>query len=107
MPQEESLGVGQVAQAYGVAGTSASVGTIISATIPVFVVLLAALRLKQPVSGRQKLGVLAAFAGIALVAFEGQQATAVLQSSAGGAAWMLLSAARDRVLLGLELRTHP
>ena len=61
--------MGQVAQTFGVARTSASVGTIISATIPVFVVLFAALRLKQAVSGRQVLGLLAAFAGIALVAF--------------------------------------
>src|SRR5690349_24442476 len=30
------IGIGQVAQAVGVAGTSASIGTIISATIPVF-----------------------------------------------------------------------
>jgi drug/metabolite transporter (DMT)-like permease len=86
------IGVGQLAQAYGVAATSASVGTIISATIPVFVVFFAALRLQQPVTGRQKLGLAAAFAGIALVAFDGQQASAVVHSSAVGVAWMLLSA---------------
>jgi drug/metabolite transporter (DMT)-like permease len=86
------IGVGQVAQTFGVAGTSASVGTIISATIPVFIVFFAALRLKQPVSGRQKLGLLAAFAGIALVAFNGQQSSAVLQTSVGGAGLLLLSA---------------
>jgi drug/metabolite transporter (DMT)-like permease len=87
------IGVGQVAQALGVNDTSASVGTIISATIPVFVVVFAALRLNQPVTGRQQLGLLAAFAGIALVAFGyGPEATAVHQSSASGAAWMLLSA---------------
>jgi drug/metabolite transporter (DMT)-like permease len=84
------VGIGQVAQTYGIAGTSASVGTIISATIPVFVVMFAAIRLKQPVSGRQKAGLLAAFLGIALVAFDGQ-ATAAGQSSAIGAALMLLS----------------
>src|SRR5690349_7849672 len=44
------VGVGQVSQTYGIAGTSASVGTVISATIPVFVVVFAAMRLKQPVS---------------------------------------------------------
>jgi drug/metabolite transporter (DMT)-like permease len=86
------IGVGQVAQTFGVAGTSASVGTIISATIPVFIVVFAALRLKQAVSGRQKLGLLAAFAGIALVAFDGQQSSAVLQTSGGGAGLLLLSA---------------
>ncbi len=85
------MGVGQVAQAYGVAATSASVGTIISATIPVFVVVFAAIHLKQPVSGWQKLGLLAAFVGIALVALDGDT-TAAFQSSAIGAAWMLLSA---------------
>jgi O-acetylserine/cysteine efflux transporter len=87
------IGVGQVAQALGVRDTSASVGTIISATIPVFVVVFAALRLKQPVTGRQKLGLLAAFGGIALVAFgHGQETTALHESSVSGAIWMLLSA---------------
>ncbi|WP_082145080.1 EamA family transporter [Microvirga massiliensis] len=86
------IGVGQVAQTFGVAGTSASVGTIISATIPVFIVVFAALRLKQAVSGRQKLGLLAAFAGIALVASDGQPSSAVFQTSVGGAGLLLLSA---------------
>jgi len=87
------IGVGQVAQTFGVAGTSASVGTIISATIPVFVVFFAALRLKQAMSGRQKLGLLAAFAGIALVALgNGNETAAVHQSSIVGAGLMLLSA---------------
>lgn len=84
------VGIGQVAQTYGIAGTSASVGTIISATIPLFVVVFAAIRLKQAVSGRQRLGLLAAFLGIVLVAFDGQDASA-LQSSKAGAALMLLS----------------
>ncbi|MBZ6077032.1 DMT family transporter [Microvirga puerhi] len=87
------IGIGQIAQAFGVAGTSASVGTIISATIPIFVVVFAALRLKQSVSGRQKLGLLAAFAGIALVALGNENETsAVLQTSVVGAGLMLLSA---------------
>ncbi|WP_407522069.1 DMT family transporter [Methylobacterium oryzisoli] len=87
------IGVGQVAQAFGIAGTAASVGTIISATIPVFVVVFAARRLRQPVSGRQQLGLLAAFAGIALVAFgHGQDGGTILASTVSGAAWMLLSA---------------
>lgn len=98
LPPVAALGVlgislGQVAQAFGVEGTSASVGTIISATIPVFVVVFAALRLKQPVTGRQQLGLLAAFAGIALVAMgNGPEAATTPQSSLGGAAWLLLSA---------------
>jgi drug/metabolite transporter (DMT)-like permease len=85
------IGVGQVAQAYGVARTSASVGTIISAMIPVFVVVFAAIRLKQPVSGWQQLGLVAAFAGIALVALDRGE-TGGGSSDAIGAAWMLLSA---------------
>lgn len=84
------VGIGQVAQTYGIAGTSASAGTIISATIPLFVVVFAAVRLKQPVSGRQKAGLLAAFLGIVLVAFDGQDASA-LRSSMAGAGLMLLS----------------
>jgi DNA-binding transcriptional LysR family regulator len=84
-------GFGQVAQAFGVAGTSASVGTIISATIPVFVVVFAAIRLRQSVAGWQRLGLLAAFCGIALVAMDGRT-TAAFQSSVIGATWMLLSA---------------
>ncbi len=84
------IGVGQVAQAYGVAGTTASVGTIISATIPLFVVVFAAIRLNQPVSGWQKVGLLAAFAGIALVAFDGDS-NAVSRTTTLGVAWMLLS----------------
>jgi O-acetylserine/cysteine efflux transporter len=87
------IGVGQVAQTFGVVDTSASVATIITATIPVFVVLFAALRLKQSVSSRQKLGLLAAFIGIAMVALgDGQGFDDLFRSSAPGAAWVLLSA---------------
>jgi drug/metabolite transporter (DMT)-like permease len=98
LPSIAALGVlgislGQVAQAFGVEGTSASAGTIISATIPVFVVIFAALRLKQPVTGRQQLGLLAAFAGIALVALgSGSGATDASNTTLIGAIWMLLSA---------------
>src|SRR5215468_11927125 len=71
----------------------ASVGTIISATIPVFVVVFAALRLRQPVTGRQQLGLLVAFLGMALVASgHGQETGVALEASLMGAAWMLLSA---------------
>lgn len=87
------ISVGQVAQAFGVEGTSASAGTIISATIPVFVVIFAALRLKQPVTGRQQLGLLAAFAGIALVALgSGSGATDASKTTVIGSIWMLVSA---------------
>lgn len=86
------IGIGQVAQTFGVAGTSASVGTIISATIPVFIVFFAAVRLKQLVSRWQKIGLVAAFAGIAVVAFGHQGASASAQTTVAGAAWVLLSA---------------
>lgn len=87
------IGVGQVFQAFGVAGTSASVGTVISATIPVLVVFFAAMRLKQCVTGLQKLGLLAAFIGIALVASgHGEEANAISRTTLSGVAWLLISA---------------
>jgi len=87
------ISVGQVAQAFGVAGTSASAGTIISATIPVFIVIFAALRLKQSVTGWQQVGLLAAFAGIALVASGSRSgADDVSETTAMGVVWMLISA---------------
>lgn len=87
------IGIGQAAQAFGVDGTSASVGTVISATIPVFIVYFAAMRLKQRVSALQKLGVAAAFIGIALVAAGRDAAASPSASNGAGAAWLLLSAA--------------
>lgn len=87
------IGVGQVTQTLGVVGTSASVGTIISATIPVFVVVFAALRLQQAVSGRQALGLLAAFGGMALVAAgHGREAPPASETTVAGVSLMLLSA---------------
>lgn len=62
------IGVGQVAQTLGVRLTLASVATVVSALIPVFVVALAALRLRQPITGAQAGGLAAALAGVALVA---------------------------------------
>ncbi|MCX8570737.1 DMT family transporter [Aminobacter sp. MET-1] len=86
------IGVGQVAQTFGVAGTSASIGTILSATIPLFIVLFATLRLKQVASPLQILGVASAFAGIVLVAWENSGATGTSVTTALGPAWMLVSA---------------
>jgi len=88
------ISLGNVAQSFGVQGTSASVGTIISATIPVFVVILAAVRLHQPVTARQWMGLLAAFGGIALVAFgSGSEVDDSSKTTVAGVGWMLLSAA--------------
>lgn len=87
------IGVGQAAQAFGVEGTSASIGTIVSAAIPIFIVIFAALRLHQPVTSRQQLGLLAAFVGIALVALGRGDGATGSRTSMAGVAWMLLSAA--------------
>jgi len=89
--------VGQVAQTLGVADTSASVATVISALIPVLVVAIGAVRLRQPLSGRQALGLAVAFAGVALVATGDPRRLASLASLAGtdrgrGDALMVLSA---------------
>jgi drug/metabolite transporter (DMT)-like permease len=86
--------LGNVAQSFGVRGTSASVGTIISATIPIFIVIFAAIRLNQPVTGRQWIGLLAAFAGIALLAVgSGSGVDDMSKTTLAGVAWMLVSAA--------------
>ncbi len=86
------IGVGQVAQTFGVAGTSASVGTIVSATIPLFIVVFAALRLGQHVTRVQALGLLTAFDGIALVALgDMDSAAAASANTVWGVVWMLVS----------------
>lgn len=87
------IGIGQVTQVFGIVGTTASVGTILSATIPVFIVLFAAFRLRQPVTGRQAGGLLAAFIGIACVALgQGGTADPSHQTTLLGVTWMLVSA---------------
>jgi drug/metabolite transporter (DMT)-like permease len=87
------IGLGQVSQTFGIEQTTASVGTIISATIPIFVVVFAALRLRQKITPRQQLGLLAAFAGIAFVAFgHGSDADPAARSTVMGVVWMMLSA---------------
>lgn len=87
------IAVGNVAQSFGVQGTSASVGTIVSATIPIFIVIFAAIRLKQPVAVRHWAGLLAAFAGIALVAMgSGAGVDDLSRTTAAGVAWILVSA---------------
>ncbi|WP_319799141.1 DMT family transporter [Nitrobacter sp.] len=98
VPSIIALGVmgitlGNVAQSFGVQGTSASAGTIISATIPIFIVIFAAICLKQPVAGRQWIGLVVAFAGIALVAVgSGSGVDDITRTTAAGVAWMLVSA---------------
>ena len=86
--------MGNVAQSFGVQATSASVGTILSSTIPLFIVIFAAVRLKQSVAGIQWFGLVVAFVGIALVSTGGQVAArdTVNQTSPSGVFWMLASA---------------
>lgn len=87
------IGIGNLSQSFGVAGASASVSTIVSATIPVFIVILAALRLGQSVSKVQQFGLAAAFAGVALVALgQGDGASDLAQTTLTGVALVLLSA---------------
>lgn len=62
------IGVGQVAQTLGVRAISASVATVISALIPVLVVVFARVRFRQSLRGRQGLALALAFVGVALVA---------------------------------------
>lgn len=86
--------LGNVAQSFGVQGSSASTATILSATIPIFMVILAAIRLKQPVTPQQWIGLFAAFLGIALVAFgSGPGVDDMSRTTAAGVIWMLVSAA--------------
>ena len=88
------IGVGQTLQALGVQRTSASVATVITAIIPILVVLLAALRLGQALRWRHALGLAAAFLGIALVAIGDPRniLAALARGSLEGDALMLLSA---------------
>lgn len=85
------IGIGQVSQTLGIIGTSASTGTVISAMIPVFVVIFAAWRLRQRVTGWQRLGIALAFAGIAAVAM-GQGGEGAARTTLQGAVLVLLSA---------------
>jgi drug/metabolite transporter (DMT)-like permease len=80
------IGVGQIAQTLGVRLTVASVATVISALIPVFVVALAALRLRQPITALQAAGLGAALAGVALVVGGDPRAVAAWFGVAGGPA---------------------
>lgn len=98
IPSIVALGVmgitlGNVAQSFGVQSASASVATILSATIPLFMVILAAIRLNQSVTPVQWTGLLAAFVGIALVAVgSGSGVDDMYKTTPAGVAWMLVSA---------------
>ncbi len=76
------IGIGQVSQAVGVNLTAASVATVIGATIPILVVLLAALRLGQRIRGVHVLGLLVAIGGVGVIATGGRLSAL---AEAGGA----------------------
>ncbi|OLE32152.1 MAG: hypothetical protein AUI36_29200 [Cyanobacteria bacterium 13_1_40CM_2_61_4] len=88
------VGVGQVSQTLGVLRTTASAATVISATIPLLVVVFAALRLRQPVATRQAVGLVVAFGGIGCVVIGTPDRTAPVFAAASliGDALVLLSA---------------
>ena len=85
---------GQVTQILGVQRTSASVATIISATIPILVVILAGWRLRQKLRVAHVAGLGVALAGIAVIAANGQSLSLGTPSAPAlaGDALMLVSA---------------
>ena len=83
---------GQVLQVIGIQRTSAVVATIITATIPIFTVLLAVVRLRQSVRWYQLAGLGLALAGIALAtAGTSTGSPALAATAATGDACLLLS----------------
>jgi drug/metabolite transporter (DMT)-like permease len=84
------IGVGQVAQALGVERANASVATIISALIPLLVVVFAVLRLRQRIRAVHVAGLFVSIAGVALVAGGGSGGAAGVGFT--GEALVLLSA---------------
>ena len=84
--------LGNVAQSFGVQGTSASLATILSATIPIFMVILAAVRFRQKVTPVQWSGLIAAFVGIAFVAIGSSSGDDMAKTTVSGIVWMLVSA---------------
>lgn len=103
------IDVGQVTQILGVQRTDASVATVISATIPIFVVFLASWRLRQPLRLAHLIGLAVALGGIVVVATKGSVSSLELSTSAlAGDALVLLSSASIALYYALsaELTRH-
>ncbi|HEY5299166.1 MAG TPA: DMT family transporter [Acetobacteraceae bacterium] len=100
------IGVGQVTQILGVQRTEASVATIISATIPIFVVLLAGWRLRQRLRIVHGLGLALALAGVAIAVEGGGDSSSA--ASLSGDVLMLVSAVSIALyyVLSAELTQH-
>jgi O-acetylserine/cysteine efflux transporter len=105
------IDVGQVAQILGVQRTEASIATVISAAIPIFVVVLGSWRLRQPLRATHLVGLLVAMGGIAVVASKGSaSAFALSAASLAGDALVLLSAVAIALYYALSAeitRRHP
>ena len=84
------IDAGQSTQMLGVARCSAAVATMITAIIPVLTVLLASLRLRQPVRRPHVAGFVLALGGVGL-AISGAPASGPTASTPAGEALMLLS----------------
>lgn len=96
---------GQALQTFGVRETTASAATVISSLIPIFIVVIAVIRLHQPIGARQVFGLGVAFAGISLVATGNPRSLSALlrTPAAGGDAMMVLSAAAIALYYVLSL----
>ena len=84
------IDAGQSAQMFGVARCSAAVATMITAIIPVLTVLLASLRLRQPVRPPHAMGFVLALGGVGL-AISAAPTSGPTASTPAGEALMLLS----------------
>jgi drug/metabolite transporter (DMT)-like permease len=103
------IDIGQVTQALSVQRTEASVATVISATIPIFVVSLASWRLQQPLRVAHLGGLVMAMTGIVVVATKGSVSSlAISTSTFVGDALVLLSAASIALYYALsaEITRH-
>ncbi len=90
---------GQILQTFGVLRTSASIATMLSATSPMFIAVMAALFLGQRVGPRHFAGMVVALAGVIVIAWDDSAATGsdllgnlmVMSSTAAIAAYYILA----------------
>lgn len=99
---------GQVTQVLGVQRTSAAVATIMFATIPIFVVIFAAWRLRQPLRIHHAIGLVLALGGIALVATQRLGGAGAQSVTAAGVVLIMISAVSIALyyVLSAELSRH-